>query len=117
MHNVVLVEYLESLQQLCEDLQRLFLREFNLLPDFCFQCFPIAKLIDEVEVVGSLKHLYEPDDVGTLLNLGEVSDLVSRALLESRVLLELLYRDDLDGEILVVESINALIDLAETSLP
>ena len=116
MHDVELVENLERLHQLGKDSQRLLLPELSLLLQLAVESLAIAELVNEVEVVGGFEHLDKLDDVGALLDPGEVPDLIGRAFLEAGVLLELLDGDDLDGILLLSEVVDPLVDLAEAAL-
>ena len=96
MHDVVLIELLERLEQLPKDHQRLLLLQHLLLLKQRFQCPAIAVLIHEVKVIGSLEGLDEPDDVVVLQRRQDV-DFVYGELLQFRVGLERRFGDDLDS--------------------
>lgn len=115
MHDVVLVENFEGLQQLSKYLHSLRLGEPALLFEPGIEGFPVAILVDKVEVVGSLQHLYKPDDVGAGLYPGEIFNFVGGAGLQLSVLLKLLHRDGLDRELLAGGIVGGLVHSSEAA--
>lgn len=116
MHNIILIQHLKSFQELSKYPQRLSLTQFSLFFNFRFQSFSITEFIDEIEIVWSLEHFDEFYDEGGWFYSGEVADLVGRTLLESRIFLEFLERDDFDGIFLVGQVVDAEIHFAVAAL-
>jgi hypothetical protein len=81
MHDVVLVEYLEGIDELFEDKKCCFLRDDSILAQHAFECPSVAILIDEIEVIGSLEHVDILDDMLILLDVCQYVDFVNRAFL------------------------------------
>ena len=102
MHDVVLVEDLEGVDELLEDEQRLLFGDDAVLAEDALEGAAVAVLVDEVEVVGGLEHVDVLDDVLVLLDVGEDVDLVDGALLQLLVLLEAPHLDHLHRVLLVV---------------
>lgn len=69
VHNVVLVQNFEGLQQLSENLESSAFREVPLLFQQRLQCLAVAELVDEVEVIGCFEHLDVTDDELVRLDL------------------------------------------------
>lgn len=88
MHNIVFVEYLEGIDELLEDKQRLLFRDVFILSQDSFERASVTELVDEVEVIGSLEHIDVFYDVFVLLDIGEDVDLVDCALFQFLVLFE-----------------------------
>lgn len=102
MHNVVFIENLESINELLEDEQRLFLGNYPVLPQHAFQGASVAVLVDEVEIVGGFEHINVLDNVLVLLYIGQNVDLINSAFFQFLVLLESPDFDDLNGIFLAV---------------
>jgi len=81
VHNVVFVEYLESIDELFEDEQRLFFRYNSIFAQHAFKGASVAELVDKVEVVGRFEHVYVLDDVLVFFDIGENIDFVDCAFL------------------------------------
>lgn len=116
MHDVGLDQYLKSLHQILEIPNSLLLTEMPLPLDLLVQSTAIAKLIDEVVIVGSLENLDESDHMGSILDLGQGLDFIDGEFLEFRAELKLLHLDDLDGHGLPVLLVDRLVHLTELAL-
>jgi hypothetical protein len=75
MHDLVLVEGLEGVEDLEEELDGLFLRERLVLLEVLGEIAFVAVLEDQIEVVGGLLDVVELDDVSVIAGL-EHFDLV-----------------------------------------
>jgi hypothetical protein len=75
MHDLVLVEGLEGVEDLEEELDGLFLRERLVLLKVLGEIAFVAVLEDQIEVVGGLLDVVELDDVSVIAGL-EHFDLV-----------------------------------------
>lgn len=116
MHDVGLDQNLKSFQQILEIPNRLLLTEMSLSLDFLVQSAAIAKLIDEVVIVGSLENLDKSDHMGSIFDLRQGLDLIDSKFFEFRAELKLLHLDDLDGYSLPVLLVDRLVDLSELTL-
>lgn len=116
MHNVVLVEHLEGLDELFEDQEGLPFGNDAILAEHALEGASVAVLVDEVEVVGRLEHVDILDYMLVLLDVGEDIDFVDGALLQFFVLFEPADLDDLDGVLLVIKLVDGPIDLAVGTL-
>lgn len=116
MHDVGLDQNLKSLQQILEIPNRLLLTEVPLSLDLLVQSAAIAKLIDEVVIVGSLENLDESNHMGSIFDLRQGLDLIDGEFFEFRAELKLLHLDDLDGHSLPVLLIDCLVHLSELTL-
>jgi len=81
VHNVIFVEYLKGIDELFEDEQGLFFGYNSIFPEHAFECASVAVFIDEVEVIGSLEHVYVLDNVLIFFDIGENIDFVDCAFL------------------------------------
>ena len=117
MHDVVLVEDLEGIDELLEDQQGVFFLDVFFLPELGLEGASIAVLIDKVEVVGSFKHVDVLDDMLIFLDIGEDIDLVDRALLQFFVFLEAAHLDHLHRVLLVVVLVYRPVHLTVRTLP
>lgn len=81
MHDVVLIEYLEGIDELLEYFECFLFLDDSIFAEYAFKSAPVAVLVDEVEVVGSLEHVYVLDDVLILLYIGQDIDFVDGAFL------------------------------------
>ena len=81
MHDVVLIEYLESIDELLEYFECFLFLDDSIFAEYAFKSAPVAVLVDEVEVVGSLEHVYVFDDVLILLYICQDIDFVDGAFL------------------------------------
>jgi hypothetical protein len=81
VHDVVLVQDFEGLQQLSENLESSAFGEVPLLFQQRLQRLAVAELVDEVEVIGCFEHLDVTDDELVRLDLRQDVDFVYRALL------------------------------------
>lgn len=117
MHDVVLIEHLEGIDELFEDKQGLFFWYYPILPEHALERAAVAVLIDEVEVVGSLEHIDVLDDMLIFFNVGEYVDFVDGALLQLLVLLEPPHLDHLDRVLLVVVFVYRTEHLPVRTLP
>jgi hypothetical protein len=102
VHDVVLVENLEGIEQLLEDEESFSLSELLLLGEQVLESAPIAIFVNEVEVVGCLEHVVVANDMLVRLNAAEDVYLVDRALLQLFVLSKASDWDDLDCVLLFV---------------
>lgn len=87
MHNIVLIQLLERLQQLPKDHKSLLFLQHLLLLKQGLQGSAIAVLIHEVKVIRSLEGLYKPDDVIIFKRRQDV-DFIDSQLFKFRVGLE-----------------------------
>ena len=87
MHDVILVQLLESLQQLSEYYQRLGLWQLFLSVQHALQRAIVAVLVHKIEVVRSLQGFNKTHDVG-MLESGQNVDFVYGELLQLGVGLE-----------------------------
>jgi hypothetical protein len=69
MHDLVLVEGLEGVEDLEEELDGLFLRERLVLLEVLGEIAFVAVLEDQIEVVGGLLDVVELDDVSVIAGL------------------------------------------------
>lgn len=117
MHDVGLYQNLEGLEQILKIGSGLLLTKVSFPLDLLIECPAIAKLIDEVVIVGSLENLDESHHMGGILNLRQGLYLINGELLKLRAELELLHLDDLDRHGLPVLFVDCLVHLPELSLP
>lgn len=117
MHDVVLVQHLESVDELFEVQERLLFRKYSFLAENALQSAAVAVLINEVEVVGRFEHVDVLDDVFVLFDVGEDVDLVDGALLQLLVLLEATDLDHLHRVLLVVILVYRPVHLPVRPLP
>ena len=89
MHHIVLVQMLKSVQHFAEQLDRLILLQVLAFFDVGVQVSPVAVFHDQVEVIGSLLHVVEPDNVRVLAALQHL-DLALEQLPELAYLIGLL---------------------------
>lgn len=94
----------------------MFLRNSSLFSEDTFQSAAVAVLIDKVEIVGCLEHVYVFDDVFVFFNIGEDIDFVNRALLQLLVFLEAPYLDHFHRVFLVIVFVDSPIDLPVSPL-
>ena len=80
MHDVVAIEYFESLQNLSEYDECFFLGEVALPSDVVEEGASIAVLVDKIVVVFGLKAVLVLDDMFGGCDAGECVDLVDGAL-------------------------------------
>ena len=116
MHNVVLIQHLERINQLLEDQQRFLLRNRLLLPQQSLKSPPIAKLVNKIEVIGRLQHVNILDDMLILLDIRQNVYLVDRTFLQFLVLLESTHLNHLHCVLLVVQLVYSSVDLAISTL-
>ena len=76
MHDVVLVEDLECLDELFEDEECLFFLNDSFFAEHAFEGASIAVLVDEVKIVGGFEHIDILDDMLIFFNVGQDVDLV-----------------------------------------
>lgn len=76
MHNVVFIEYLESVNKLFEDEKCLFFRYYSIFSKHAFKCPSVAVLIDEIEIVGCFQHIDVLDNMLILFDICEDIDFV-----------------------------------------
>ena len=88
MHDVVLVENLEGLEQLLINKQSLLFWKHTLLFEHTFQSTAVAIFVDKVEIVRSFEHVNVLDDVFMLFDVGQDINLVYSTLLEFFVFLK-----------------------------
>lgn len=69
MHNVILIEHLEGLEELFENEHGLLFWEFDLFGKEVFKCTTIAVFVNEIKVIGCFKHVVVPDDVRVLFDV------------------------------------------------
>ena len=117
MHDVVLVEHLEGVDELLEDKEGFLFGNYPLLAEDALERSTVAVLIDEVEVVRSFEHVDILDNVLVLFNIRQDVDLVDRALFQFLVLFEPPDLDHLDCVLLVVEFVDCSVDLSVGPLP
>lgn len=117
VHDVVLVEDLEGVDELLEDEEGLLFGNDPLLAENALKRASVAVLVDEVEVVGRLEHVDVLDDVLVLLDVRQNVDLVDRALLQLLVLFEPTHLDHLDRVLLVVQLVDSPVHLSVGALP
>ena len=96
--------------------ETLFFGEGSLFLHKFIKSASVAELIDEVEVVGSFKHIDVFDDVGAGLEGGEDVDLVDGTFLQLGDLSEFLGLDNLDGHFLFGYHVNCLVNFGVDSL-
>lgn len=102
MHDVILIQALEGIDELLEDEQGLLFGDDS-LPQLALQGASVAILVHEIEVVGSLEHVDVLYDVLVLFDVRQDVDLVDRALLQLLVLFEPSNLDYLHCVLLVVQ--------------
>ena len=112
VHDVVLVEDLEGVDELFENEKGLFFGYDSVLAEHALEGASVAVLVDEVEVVGGFEHVDVLDDVLIFLYVREDVDLVNGTLLQLFVFLEPPHLDDFDGVLLVVEFVDGPEDLS-----
>ena len=117
MHDVVLVEDLEGVDELFEYFEGFGLLDDAVFAEYALEGAAVAVLVDEVEVVGRLEHVDVLDDVLVLLDVGQYIDLVDRALLQLLVLFEAAHLDNLDRVLLAVQLVDGPIHLPVGALP
>ena len=116
MHDVTAGEHFESFHYLSEISQRSFLGEGALLLHQLIESAAVAVLVHEIEIVGCFEHVDVFDDMGAALQRGQDVDLVDRALLQLGDLFELFGLDHLDGDFLLRDQVNRLVDLRVDAL-
>jgi len=116
VHDVVLIEDLEGVDELLEDEKSLFFWNNPILPEHAFEGAAVAVLVDKVEVVGRFEHIDVLDDVFVFFDIGENINFVDCAFLEFLVLLETPHLDDFDCVLLVVVLVYGPVDLTVCSL-
>lgn len=116
MHDVGSGEHLEGLDDLPEVDEGALFGEGSLLLDKFVERAPVAELIDEVEVVGSLEHVDILDDVGAALEGRQDVDLINCAFLQLGDFSELLGLHHLDGHLLLRLQVHGFVDLRIDSL-
>ena len=79
MHDVVFIEFFESINKLSKDDKRLVFRQTFLFLKHGFEGTSIAVLINKVEVVGCFECLYKSDDI-LIFERGEDIDLIDGKL-------------------------------------
>ncbi len=117
MHDIVLVKHLKSLDELFEDEQGLLLDNEFILPELGLEGSPVAELIDEVEVVGSLEHVDVLDDMIVFLDISEDVNFIYCAFLQLLVLLEPADLDHLHRVLLSIVLIRRSVDLTVGPFP
>lgn len=116
MHDVVLIEHLEGVDELFEDEKGLSFGNDPLFSEHSFESAAVAVLVDEVEVVGSFEHVDILDDVLIFLDICQDVDFVDGALLQFFIFLESSHFDDLHGVLFVVELVDGSVDLTVGAL-
>jgi hypothetical protein len=81
VHDVVLVEDLEGVDELFENEKGLFFWYDSIFAEHALEGASVAVLVDEVEVVGSFEHVDVLDDVLIFLDVSEDVDLINGTLL------------------------------------
>lgn len=81
VHDITAGQHFERLHDLLEEEQSPLLGKWTFLLHQFVESAPVAVLIDEVEVIGSLEHVDVLDDVGAGLQRGEDVDFIDSALL------------------------------------
>jgi hypothetical protein len=81
VHDITAGKYFKSLYDLSKVYEGSFFRKGSLLLHEFVQCSSVAILINEVEVVGSLKHIDIFDDIWTALQGGKNVDFIDCAFL------------------------------------
>jgi hypothetical protein len=117
VHNVVLVEHLEGINQLLEDEKRLFLKNNPVLTEHALESTTVAVLIHEVEIVWSFKHVDVFDDVFVFLYVRQDIDLVNSTLLQLLILLKTTHLNDLDRVLSVIILVHRTVHLTVGTLP
>ena len=110
VHDVVPVEHFEGFDYLGKIGEGYSFWQHALLLEQFFEGAAVAKLIDEVEIVGSFEHIEVLDDVRAWLEGGKDFYLVVGALLQLGVLLELFSLDHLDRHFLLVLYVYCSVD-------
>lgn len=112
MHDIVFVKNLEGLKELFENEQSLWFAKFFLLGQQIFKGAPVAKLIDEVEVVGGFEHVIVSDDVRVGFDAAENVDFVDGALLQFFILSKACNWNNLDSVFFFIIRIYRSVDLS-----
>jgi len=112
VHDVATGKHFECLHHLPEEIQGPFLGEGAFLLHQFVHRASVTILIDEVEIVGSLKHIDVFDDVGAALKSRKNVDLVDSAFLQLGDLFKFLSLDDLDSNLLLGHQMYRFVDLS-----
>jgi len=116
MHNVVLIEYLEGIDELLENQKSLFLGQGSFFSESALECASVAVFVDEIEIIRCFEHVDILNYVLILLDISQNVDLVDRAFLQFFVLFKPSHLDDLDGVFLVVIFIDGSENLTVSAL-
>ena len=111
VHDITSGEDFEGLEDLPKVDEGFLFGEDSLFLHEFVESTAVAVFIDEVEIISGFEHVDVLDNVGAVLESGEDVDLVDRALFQFGYLFELLGLDDLDGDLLLVDQVDGLVDL------
>lgn len=109
MHDVGTRKYFKGLNDLLEIAQSSFLREWTLFLHKFVESSAVAILINEVEVIGSFKHVNVFDDVGTTLESGQDINLVHSTLFQFWNLPELFSLHNFNCNFLFCDKVDCLV--------
>jgi hypothetical protein len=116
MHDVVSGEYFESLYDLSEIDQGLFLCEGTFFLHEFIEGTSVAELIDEVEVVSCFEHVNVLDYIRAGLKSRQDVDLVDCAFFKLRNLSKFFCLNNFDGDFLFGNHMDCFIDFGIDSL-
>jgi hypothetical protein len=110
MHDVVLIENPEGIDDLGEVDEGCTFGETTLLFEKFLKGTAVAELIDKVEVIDCFEHIEVLDDVLAGFEVCEDVDFVVGTLLKLWILFELLGLNHLDRDLLLVLHVDRLVD-------
>jgi hypothetical protein len=112
MHDIVLVEYFEGVEQLLENEKTFFFSELSFFADESLEGASIAEFVNEVEVIGGFEHVVVLDDVVVVLDVSEDVYFVDRTFLKFFVFPKFRYGDHFDRVFFLVIVIGRPVDFA-----
>ena len=115
MHDIVLVEDLEGIEELFKNKKSLLLGQSSLLFENAFQSAPITVFVNKVTVIRGFQHIDILDDVFVLFYVGENVDFIDCAFFELLVLFESSDFDDFDGVLFIIVFVDRPVDLSISS--